>query len=135
MRTASTIERVIERTFGSVSRDARISEIRRKMATLAAPALMVLDEDGTLAGVLSKSDLLKPSQTRLVLVDHNEMTQAVSGAEEVPIIEIIDHHRLGPVNTRPPSSSSTSPWARPARSSRTFSAPRASSPRPRSPAS
>ena len=37
-----------------------------------------------------------PSQTRLVLVDHNEITQAVSGAEEVQITEIIDHHRLGP---------------------------------------
>jgi manganese-dependent inorganic pyrophosphatase len=63
---------------------------------------MVLNDDGTLAGVLSKSDLLKPAQIRLVLVDHNEITQAVSGAEEVQIAEIIDHHRLGPINTSAP---------------------------------
>ncbi|HEY4989588.1 MAG TPA: putative manganese-dependent inorganic diphosphatase [Opitutaceae bacterium] len=102
VRTASSIERVVERNFGSVSRDARISEIRRKIATLAAPAIILMDENGTLAGMLSKSDLLKPSQTKLVLVDHNEITQAVNGAEEVQITEIIDHHRLGPMNTSAP---------------------------------
>ena len=79
------------------SRDARISDIRRKIATLAAPALMVLDEDGALAGVLSKSDILKPVQTRLVLVDHNEITQAVSGAEEVA-----DHRDHRPPPPRAP---------------------------------
>lgn len=102
VRTATTIARVVERSFGSVSRDARISEIRRRMATLAAPALMVLDEGGALAGMLSKSDLLRPVKTRLVLVDHNEITQAVSGADEVQIAEIIDHHRLGTTNTMVP---------------------------------
>jgi manganese-dependent inorganic pyrophosphatase len=102
VRTASSIERVIERNFASVSRDARISDVRRKISTLAAPALMVLDENGLISGVLSKSDILKPIQTRLILVDHNEISQAVSGAEEVQIAEIIDHHRLGPINTQAP---------------------------------
>jgi manganese-dependent inorganic pyrophosphatase len=63
---------------------------------------MVLNEDGTLAGILSKSDILKPSAVRLVLVDHNEITQAVSGADQVQITEIIDHHRLGPISTSAP---------------------------------
>jgi manganese-dependent inorganic pyrophosphatase len=102
VRTASSIERVVDRSFGSVGRDARVSEIRRKIATLAAPSLMVLEEDGTLAGILSKSDILKPIQTKLILVDHNEISQAVSGADEVVITEIIDHHRLGPINTQTP---------------------------------
>jgi manganese-dependent inorganic pyrophosphatase len=102
VRTASSIERVIERSFGSVSPDARISDIRRRIATLTAPAVVVLDENGALAGVLSKSDILKPIQTRLVLVDHNELSQAVSGAEDVVIAEIIDHHRLGAMNTPAP---------------------------------
>jgi manganese-dependent inorganic pyrophosphatase len=102
VRTASSIERVIDRGFGTVGRDARISDIRRKITTLAAPALMVVDENGALAGVLSKSDILKPIRTRLVLVDHNEITQAVNGAEDVQITEIIDHHRLGAMNTQGP---------------------------------
>jgi manganese-dependent inorganic pyrophosphatase len=102
VRTASSIERVIDRNFGTVSRDARISDIRRKMATLTASALMVLDDNASISGIFSKSDVVKPIQTRLVLVDHNELTQAVNGAEEVQITEIIDHHRLGPVNTAAP---------------------------------
>ena len=102
VRTASSIERVIDRNFSSVSRDARISDIRRKISTLAAPAVMALDEDGVLAGILSKSDILKPIQTKLILVDHNEISQAVNGADEVQVTEIIDHHRLGPMNTQTP---------------------------------
>jgi manganese-dependent inorganic pyrophosphatase len=102
VRTASSIGRVVDRNFASVNRDTRISEIRRKISTLAAPALMVLDENGILAGILSKSDILKPIHTKLILVDHNEISQAVSGADEVVISEIIDHHRLGPMNTQAP---------------------------------
>ncbi|HEY5079956.1 MAG TPA: putative manganese-dependent inorganic diphosphatase [Opitutaceae bacterium] len=102
VRTATTIGRIVERSFGSVSRDAKISDVRRKIASQAASALMVLDETGHLAGTLSKNDILKPTNTRLILVDHNEITQAVSGAEEVQITEIIDHHRLGAMNTATP---------------------------------
>ena len=102
VRTASTIERIIERAFVPLHPDARISEVRRRIATHPAPAFMVVDDAGILCGVLSKSDMLKPVPTRLVLVDHNEMTQAVSGAEEVTITEIIDHHRLGSLHTAQP---------------------------------
>ncbi len=102
VRTATIIDRVIESKFVSFHPDARIADVRRKLAGMAVSAAMVVDDDGTLVGVLSKSDILKPVQTRLVLVDHNEMTQAVSGAEEVTITEIIDHHRLGALNTAQP---------------------------------
>ena len=102
VRTASTIQRVIERTVDSVHPDVRIAEIRRKMASMAAPAYLVIDDEGALRGILSKSDIIKPVHTRLVLVDHNEITQAVGGAEEVAITEIIDHHRLGALNTAQP---------------------------------
>ncbi len=102
VRTASTIERVIETQFTSVHPDARIAEIRRKVATQGVATFIVLDDNGVLVGVLSRGDILKPVKTRLVLVDHNEMTQAVNGADEVIISEIIDHHRLGALNTQQP---------------------------------
>jgi manganese-dependent inorganic pyrophosphatase len=102
VRTASTIERVIETEFTSVHPDTRIAEIRRKIATQSVATFIVLDDAGTLVGVLSRGDILKPVKTRLVLVDHNEMTQAVSGADQVIITEIIDHHRLGALNTQQP---------------------------------
>ncbi len=56
---------------------------------------VLCENEGTLLGVFSKSDLLDPPRTPLVLVDHNEFSQAVTGADEAEIIEVIDHHRLG----------------------------------------
>jgi len=102
VRTASTIERITERSFVPIHPDARIAEVRARIATHPAPAFMVVDDAGAFRGVLAKSDMIKPVPTRLILVDHNEITQAVNGAEEVAIVEIIDHHRLGPLHTAQP---------------------------------
>jgi manganese-dependent inorganic pyrophosphatase len=102
VRTAATVEKLVDRDFTALPPEARISDIRRKFTQNAAHAMMVTHDDGTLLGILTKSDLLKPVPTRIVLVDHNELTQAVSGADEVNIVEILDHHRLGPVATSQP---------------------------------
>ncbi len=102
IRTASTIDRLLDRKYSSVGPDQRLIDIRKKVAASTTPAYMVLNDEGKLQGILTKTDMLKPSKTRLVLVDHNEMTQAVSGASEVTITEIIDHHRLGSLNTQQP---------------------------------
>ncbi|HEY0944441.1 MAG TPA: putative manganese-dependent inorganic diphosphatase, partial [Opitutaceae bacterium] len=102
IRTASTIERLVDRKFSSVGADLRLSDLRKKIAVSTAPAFMVLSDDGKLQGILTKTDILKPVKTRLVLVDHNEMTQAVSGADQVTITEVIDHHRLGSLATQQP---------------------------------
>ncbi|HEY2574290.1 MAG TPA: putative manganese-dependent inorganic diphosphatase, partial [Verrucomicrobiaceae bacterium] len=64
---------------------------------------VVDDESGALCGVFSKSDLVDVARTRLVLVDHNEFAQAVNGADEADIVEVIDHHRIsGNLRTREP---------------------------------
>ncbi len=62
----------------------------------------VIDEHGRLEGILSKSDFLKAPARQLILVDHNELSQAVPGAASLPITEIIDHHRLGNMATETP---------------------------------
>jgi manganese-dependent inorganic pyrophosphatase len=62
----------------------------------------VTDDEGRMVGILSKTDFLKPVDRKLILVDHNELSQAVSGADEVEILEIIDHHRLGALTTQQP---------------------------------
>lgn len=102
VRTASTIECLIERKFTTLSADMRIAEVRKKFGSNSPHAMMVTSEDGILQGILTKTDLLKPVPTRIVLVDHNELSQAVPGADEVTITEIIDHHRLGPMTTPQP---------------------------------
>jgi len=101
VRTASSIERVVDRTFDTVDPDTRIADVRKKFS-VTNHAVMVTNDDGVLIGILTKSDIFKPVRTRLVLVDHNELTQAVPGADEVTIAEIIDHHRLGAMNTAQP---------------------------------
>lgn len=102
IRTATAIEKLIDRKFASVSADTHIADLRKKLTAASVAEFMVLAEDGRLQGLLTKSDLLKPVATRLVLVDHNEMTQAVTGADQVTISEVIDHHRLGSLNTAQP---------------------------------
>jgi manganese-dependent inorganic pyrophosphatase len=101
VRTASTIERVIQQDFLTVDPDVRIADVRKKFS-VTNHTVLVTSDVGALIGILTKSDIFKPVQTRLVLVDHNELTQAVPGAEEVTIAEIIDHHRLGALNTAQP---------------------------------
>ena len=63
---------------------------------------VVTDATGRLTGVIAPSDLLRTSGIRLILVDHNELSQAVDGASEVEITEVIDHHRLGNFHTSMP---------------------------------
>jgi manganese-dependent inorganic pyrophosphatase len=101
VRTASSIERVVDRSVVTVDPDERIADVRKKFS-VTNHAVLVTNDDGLLMGILTKSDIFKPVQTRLVLVDHNELTQAVPGAEEVTISEIIDHHRLGSLHTAQP---------------------------------
>jgi len=102
VRTASTLERIIDRDFKPLSADLPLALARKQFSPHSSHALLVADAQGTLQGILTKSDLLRPVGKRLVLVDHNEMTQAVPGADQARIVEIIDHHRLGPVNTQQP---------------------------------
>ncbi|MBB5337355.1 putative manganese-dependent inorganic diphosphatase [Pectinatus brassicae] len=59
-------------------------------------------ENNRVVGMLSSDKLMVPDKTQLILVDHNERTQAVEGIEEAQILEIIDHHRLGGLQTGEP---------------------------------
>ena len=59
----------------------------------------ILDENDLVVGTLSRYHLLRPNRKRVVLVDHNEMGQTVPGLEQAELVGIIDHHRLGDVQT------------------------------------
>lgn len=65
-------------------------------------ALPVLDESGRLYGVVAKSDLKKAESQRVVLVDHFEASQAVPGIEYADIVGLVDHHRVGDLQTKRP---------------------------------
>lgn len=59
-------------------------------------------ENNRLVGIITRSDLLKDKEHKIILVDHNELSQSVDGAELADIVEIVDHHRLGTVKTKSP---------------------------------
>ena len=102
IRSAVHVAPLVFKDTVNFSADEKLSSVRRKIVNQTAPLYFVTNKRGELLGIFSKSDILKPSKKRIVLVDHNEISQAVDGAAEVQITEIIDHHRLGNPPTRSP---------------------------------
>lgn len=96
IRGARSIHSAVSEDFISFAPNTRIQAIKDRIKPNRRQVLFpVCDtESNQLIGVFSRTDLVNPDRTRLVLVDHNEFSQAVSGADEAEIIEVIDHHRL-----------------------------------------
>lgn len=101
-RGAAQVSRMLDTEFIALHPDMLLDEARKVVADSSAFVFPVLDDDKRLIGTLSKSDFLKPPARQLILVDHNEMTQAVKGADRVPIIEVLDHHKLGGFSSHTP---------------------------------
>ncbi|MCI8648110.1 MAG: putative manganese-dependent inorganic diphosphatase [Firmicutes bacterium] len=76
--------------------------IKEVMTSTRHRAFPVLDKNGLYAGTISRRNFLGIKKKQLILVDHNEKSQAVDGIEEAQILEIIDHHRLGSLETLEP---------------------------------
>ncbi len=82
--------------------DAFIDDIRDIMAKKRHRDFPILDKNGKFSGMISRRNLLDAKKKQLVLVDHNEKSQAVDGLDEAEILEIIDHHRIGSIETLSP---------------------------------
>ena len=79
-----------------------LNEVRTTMAKLRYRYFPVLDDKGNYVGMVSNRNLIGAKQKQVILVDHNEKSQAVEGIEEADILEIIDHHRIGSLETLNP---------------------------------
>ena len=84
------------------SREDFISDIRDTLAKIRHRDFPVLGRDGKYCGMLSRRSLLSMDNKKIILVDHNEKGQAVDGIDEAEVLEIIDHHRLGSMETALP---------------------------------
>ena len=82
--------------FNTTDYVENIKDIMTKKRTRDFP---VLDKEGNFYGFISSRRLMDADKRRVILVDHNEKTQAVDGIDEAEILEIIDHHRLGSLET------------------------------------
>lgn len=63
---------------------------------------VVLDHEGYCIGIVTRSDVARREKRRVILVDHNERSQAVNGIDEAQVLEVIDHHRIGDISTTNP---------------------------------
>ena len=79
-----------------------LDDIRDTMAKKRYRDFPILDWNGRYYGMISRRNLLSARRKKLILVDHNEMAQAVDGIEEAELLEIIDHHRIGSIETMSP---------------------------------
>lgn len=99
-RLATPVGLLAEPGFESVGVGEPLGRLKERL--LYASAVLTLEANGTLSGVATKSSLLAPLPYALILVDHNELGQSVPGAEDVEILEVIDHHKLGNPGTSQP---------------------------------
>ena len=95
-----SVQDIMYRDFDYCHPEEQMSEVQRKLARRRS--LPVVDAEGKLVGYLSRTDLLNARPKRVVLVDHNEQSQAVDGIDEAELLGIIDHHRIADVHTNKP---------------------------------
>jgi manganese-dependent inorganic pyrophosphatase len=101
-RAAVCVSHVLNEEFLCFRENAPLAAVRDEAMSSGYLVFPVLNSEGETVGILSKTDFLKTVTRKLILVDHNELSQAVQGADEVEIIEIIDHHRIGAMATQQP---------------------------------
>lgn len=108
-QAAGDIAGVLTRTAGSAVQtvpsyraDEKISDYRRLLLRSETDEFLVVDQFGSYAGLATRARVLEAPRARLILVDHNELSQAVAGAVEAEIVGVLDHHRLGNPPTATP---------------------------------
>ena len=79
-----------------------VADVLRVMAKVRHRYFPILDEEGKYCGMVSRRNVIALRKRRIILVDHNEATQAVEGFDQAEILEIIDHHRIGRLETSGP---------------------------------
>jgi manganese-dependent inorganic pyrophosphatase len=98
-RGATKIDSMIDPQFTSFTPETPLKSARHIVTGSSEYIFPILDDDKRLVGILSKSHFIKPIPRQLILVDHNELSQAVKGAGELQIVEVLDHHRLASFST------------------------------------
>lgn len=85
-----------------VEPDALLSEVVEDLVDSPHREAVVVDENGALLGMLTRTNLARGLKRRVILLDHNELAQSAPGVEDASVLEIVDHHRVGDVQTHTP---------------------------------
>lgn len=93
----------------TVDPDDLLSEVAEQVKDVHYRAAVAVDEEGRPVGLVTRSDLVSPAPRRVLLVDHAEQGQSVAGVEEAEIVEILDHHHIGSIETHVPVTATFDP--------------------------
>ena len=99
---AGTVSALVDREHTTFRADAVVKDVLREIGHSNEGGFIIQDEEKHLLGVVTRINFISANKLRVVMVDHNEMGQAVDGIEEAEVVEIIDHHRLGARTTSLP---------------------------------
>lgn len=93
----------------TVSPDELLTDITDRVMEVHYRAAIAVDDDNQPLGVVTRTNLLSPEPRRVILVDHAEVGQSVAGVEEAQVVEILDHHHVGDIQTRTPIAATFDP--------------------------
>jgi manganese-dependent inorganic pyrophosphatase len=93
----------------TVRRDDLIADVSEQVKDVHYRAAVAVNASGCPVGLITRSDLVGPEPRRVLLVDHAEQAQSVPGVEEAEIVEILDHHHIGSIETRVPVAATFDP--------------------------
>lgn len=99
---ATPVRHYMRKDVLTFSLNTPLDEVQKIMAQVRYHYFPIVTRGGKYAGLLSRRNLLNMKRRQLILVDHNERTQAIDGYEKADILEIIDHHRIGSMETPAP---------------------------------
>jgi manganese-dependent inorganic pyrophosphatase len=102
MTMSEPVSSIMTTTCPTIGLYTPMTEVRSTIVESDYRSVVVVDSDNRLIGFITRTDLLTPIRKMAILVDHNELSQAVDGIEEAEILEIIDHHRVGDISTTAP---------------------------------
>ena len=94
-----TVDTVMESQILTLDKDDKLDEAVADLMNQPFREAVVLDEDNVPIGIVTRSDIAVHPHRKVVLVDHNEVSQAAAGIEDAEVVEIIDHHRIADVST------------------------------------
>ena len=99
---STPVEAVADKEILPVHINDTTAKIQGILQNAQCKYLPVVDEDNKVIGIISEHDLLKEPNINVVMVDHNELYQAVEDIDHYKILGVIDHHRLGTLSTKYP---------------------------------
>lgn len=99
LRLSTHAERIMEKNPLTTHPEEILKDFEEELMQDKKGIAIVVNENGKVEGIITRHDLIRPKNKKVILVDHSEKSQTIEGIEEAEILEIVDHHRLGGLET------------------------------------